>query len=54
MTKLRKNLSGIAYPTYLVDTPDGSGKIPVPLSFWDFKKGYLTDFNGKRILLRQR
>ncbi|HKZ34261.1 MAG TPA: lysine 2,3-aminomutase, partial [Patescibacteria group bacterium] len=53
MTKLRKNLSGIAYPTYLIDTPNGSGKIPVPLSFWDFEKDHLTDFNGKNIRIRQ-
>lgn len=33
MTELRKVLSGIAYPTYIVDV-EGKGKIPVPLSFW--------------------
>jgi lysine 2,3-aminomutase len=49
MTKLRKNLSGIAFPTYLIDTPNGSGKIPVPLLFWNFEKDHLTDFEGKRI-----
>lgn len=50
MTKLRQNLSGIAYPTYLIDTPTGSGKIPVPLLYWDFKKDHFTDFQGKRIV----
>lgn len=50
MTKLRQNLSGIAYPTYLIDTPTGSGKIPVPLLFWDFEKDHFTDFGGKRIV----
>jgi len=34
MTELRKNLSGIAYPTYIVDV-EGKGKIPVPLKFWE-------------------
>jgi len=49
MTKLRKNLSGIAFPFHVVDTPNGSGKIPVPLNFWEFKKSYFRDFNGKKI-----
>lgn len=31
MTQLRRSLSGLAYPTYVIDAPDGSGKIPVPL-----------------------
>lgn len=51
MTKLRQNLSGIAYPTYLIDTPTGSGKIPVPLLFWDFEKSRFTDFGGKKIVI---
>jgi lysine 2,3-aminomutase len=46
MTELRKNLSGLAYPTYVIDTPQGSGKIPVPLNFWKFKKNKYKDFNG--------
>ncbi|MDB5025405.1 MAG: kamA [Mucilaginibacter sp.] len=33
MTDLRRDLSGIAYPTYIVDVV-GKGKIPVPLGFW--------------------
>jgi lysine 2,3-aminomutase len=49
MTKLRANLSGIAYPTYVIDTPDGSGKIPVPLLFWKFDKTNFSDFLGKTI-----
>jgi lysine 2,3-aminomutase len=49
MTKLRKNLSGIAYPTYVIDAPNGSGKIPVPLDFWQFEKGRFKDFKGKTI-----
>jgi lysine 2,3-aminomutase len=49
MTKLRANLSGIACPTYVIDTPNGSGKIPVPLNFWTFTKTSFTDFLGKHI-----
>ena len=49
MTKLRKNLSGIACPTFVIDTPNGSGKVPVPLNFWKFDNKSFTDFDGKKI-----
>jgi lysine 2,3-aminomutase len=44
MTQLRKQLSGLACPTYVIDTPNGSGKIPVPLDFWEFNKQGHKDF----------
>lgn len=44
MTALRKSLSGIACPTYVIDTPGGSGKIPVPLEFWDADVSSYNDF----------
>lgn len=53
MTKLRANLSGIACPTYVIDTPNGSGKIPVPLNFWNFDSKTFRDFLGKNIEVRQ-
>lgn len=46
MTALRKNLSGLACPTYVIDTPRGSGKIPVPLEFWDIDESAYRDFQG--------
>lgn len=49
VTKLRKNLSGLAYPTYIIDAPNGAGKIPVPLEFWEFDSDKYTDFNGKAL-----
>lgn len=49
MTKLRKNISGIALPSHVIDTPNGSGKIPVPLDFWKFNKSSFKDFNDKNI-----
>lgn len=49
MTKLRKNLSGIAFPIHVVDTPNGAGKIPVPLGFWHFDSSSFTDFKDKKI-----
>lgn len=51
MTELRKVLSGIAYPTYIVDV-EGKGKIPVPLSFWsNIDITQCTDFTNKQIQL---
>jgi len=47
-TKLRKNLSGLAWPTYVIDTPDGNGKVPVPLNFWEFNKKEFGDFLGEK------
>jgi len=47
MTQLRRDLSGLACPTYVIDTPHGSGKIPVPLNFWDFDDSQYRDFEGE-------
>lgn len=46
MTDLRRRLSGLAYPIYVIDAPAGSGKIPVPLNFWDFDKKKYKDFEN--------
>lgn len=46
MTELRRRLSGLAYPIYVIDAPAGSGKIPVPLNFWDFDKKKYKDFEN--------
>jgi lysine 2,3-aminomutase len=48
MTELRRTLSGLACPTYVIDAPEGSGKVPVPLEFWDCDTTSYTDFEGKR------
>ncbi|MGC8862856.1 MAG: KamA family radical SAM protein [Armatimonadota bacterium] len=48
MTELRRTLSGLACPTYVIDAPNGSGKIPVPLEFWDADISSYTDFEGRR------
>ncbi|MFH1129414.1 MAG: KamA family radical SAM protein [Patescibacteria group bacterium] len=47
VTELRKELSGLAFPTYIIDAPNGAGKIPVPLEFWKFDSDKYKDFNGK-------
>lgn len=47
-TELRKRLSGLACPLYVIDTPNGSGKIPVPLEFWHADITTFTDFEGTR------
>lgn len=51
MTQLRRKLSGLANPTYVIDTPNGSGKIPVPLDFWKFERDSYKDFTGKEQML---
>lgn len=48
MTQLRRTLSGLAFPTYVIDAPDGSGKIPVPLEFWNSDTSQYTDFEDRR------
>jgi len=48
MTALRKNLSGLACPTYVIDTPHGSGKVPVPLEFWDADCSVYRDFCNEK------
>ncbi len=48
MTRLRATLSGLACPTYVIDAPEGSGKVPVPLEFWDCDTSSYTDFEGTR------
>jgi len=48
-TKLRKELSGLAYPLYVIDAPHGSGKVPVPLDFWEFNDSFYYDFLGKKL-----
>jgi len=48
MTQLKKDLSGLACPTYVIDAPDGSGKVPVPLEFWNADTGGYVDFEGRK------
>lgn len=47
-TELRRRLSGIACPLYVIDTPQGSGKIPIPLEFWNCDINSFQDFEGKK------
>jgi lysine 2,3-aminomutase len=49
VTELRRKLSGLAFPTYVIDAADGTGKIPVPLNFWKYDSRYYQDFTGKKI-----
>lgn len=48
MTELRKEISGFACPTLIIDAPRSANKIPVPLDFWKSKKEF-TDFEGNLI-----
>jgi len=51
-TQLRSRLSGLACPMYVIDSPHGSGKVPVPLNYWQFDSNNFTDFNGQLIELK--
>ncbi len=48
-TELRSKLSGLATPLYVIDAPNGSGKIPVALDYWQFDKKSFRDFKDKKI-----
>lgn len=51
MTELRRHLSGLAIPLYIIDVP-GRGKIPVPLGFWnEINLKECIDFDGKKIII---
>ena len=49
MTRLRSELSGIACPTYVIDAPGGSGKVPVPLGYWGKVGRKFRDYLGEEI-----
>lgn len=54
MTELRRNLSGLAIPTYVMDVA-GKGKIPVPLEFWDnVDLSKCRDYDNKSITLTEK
>lgn len=46
MTRLRSTLSGLACPTWVIDTPYGHGKVPPPLGYWDCNPETYLDYNG--------
>jgi lysine 2,3-aminomutase len=46
MTQLKSTLSGIACPTFVIDAPQGFGKIPVPLDYWQADLNKFTDFQN--------
>ncbi|MFH1175354.1 MAG: KamA family radical SAM protein [bacterium] len=47
MTEVRRRVGGLACPMYVIDAPNGSGKIPVPLDFWEFDRKKYKDFEGE-------
>jgi lysine 2,3-aminomutase len=46
MGQLRGRLSGIAQPCYVLDIPDGFGKVPVGPSYWNEAESSVSDPNG--------
>lgn len=47
MTELRRNISGFACPTLIIDAPGSANKIPVPLDFWRTELDSYKDFKGR-------
>lgn len=47
MTKLKDEVSGLAFPPLIVGALGSGTKIPVPLNFWEFNKEFFKDFDGK-------
>jgi lysine 2,3-aminomutase len=43
--KLRGHTSGLAVPTYVIDAPEGGGKIPI-------QPEYLLSYQGGRVVMR--
>lgn len=53
MTKLRSEISGLAFPFHIIGANKTGNKIPVPLDFWNFDKEKFTDFNGNVLELNE-
>ena len=51
MTELRKRLSGIAFPSHVIDLQNAVGKITVPTNHWNFDFSFVRDFNSDIINL---
>lgn len=48
MTDVKKKVSGLAFPTLIIDTPGTAGKIPVPLDFWQVDRSFYWDYEGNK------
>lgn len=49
MTRLRNEVSGLAFPQHVIDIPGASGKVIVPSQHWKSDISVVTDFEGQRI-----
>ncbi|HVZ09659.1 lysine-2,3-aminomutase-like protein [Rhodopila sp.] len=47
LERLRGRVTGLAWPTYVLDIPGGHGKVPVGPDYWQ-ADGSVTDINGHR------
>lgn len=51
MSKLREELSGIAFPNHTIDLMGAVGKVIVPTNHWISERTKVTDYNGLEIKL---
>jgi lysine 2,3-aminomutase len=49
MTRLRNELSGLAFPQHVIDIPGASGKVIIPSNHWNADISVVTDFEGQRV-----
>jgi lysine 2,3-aminomutase len=52
LARLRGRVTGLAWPTYVLDIPGGAGKVPIGPSYLD-TRGRVTDPSGKRHVLHE-
>lgn len=53
MTKLRENLSGVAFPQHVIDIQNTTGKVVVPTNHWTYISDSVKDFLGNDINLSE-
>ena len=53
MTKLRENISGIAFPSHVLDMEGTTGKIIFPTNHWKFDLTKVKDFTNKYFSLKK-
>ena len=51
MTKLKENLSGVAFPNHIIDLQNTTGKVIVPTNHWVFDVDKVRDYESNNINL---
>ncbi len=54
MTKLREEITGIAFPTHIIELQHSVGKIPVPTNHWNVDMKIIRDFDNNEFDLTEK